>query len=92
MPAAPHLTGLDASADLLTYDPRFRCTCTRPHGYRCIRKATEEDLLCDDCRHDRHAVDQIRYVSEPALRNYPEQVAQVLGIQRGHAILIPPGR
>lgn len=78
----------DAADALIRFDPRLRCACKPERHERCIRKATAEDRLCDDCRDDLHG-DQIRYVSTPALRDWPERVDAVLDARRGHAELIP---
>jgi len=36
-----------------TPDKRFLCQCRVP-GVSCMRKATEEDMLCDWCRTEDH--------------------------------------
>ncbi|MEO3856188.1 hypothetical protein [Acrocarpospora sp. B8E8] len=93
MNASMKSTEGDLADELIGYDPRLRCHCvTRLHP-RCIRKATAEDGMCDDCRAMRakngHRDHMIQYVTVPALRDSPDRTWAVLEERRGHAVLMP---
>lgn len=90
-PGTGAIVSPEGEADaLLPYDARLRCSCTALFEKRCIRKATEGDLLCDDCRGDQHNFPLARYVTLPALRDHPSRVFAVLEEARGHAVLVAP--